>query len=607
MKLIHFIHKNYVLQRETKGEDQLGFLLTNAAGGYLWIADHSSSRYQGWFLAPERLLGKSILKIVEDIQIVGSEKIKEIKNNFSSIERVKGGIKEHFFLPLGLNSLVYEIDHLSDVDLFLDIKEYNDHNDWERHYELSKESDVTIIRYTHPGFPMKEIYVAVLTDYDSVEMKREWIMRSYAFDRERNSPPFERYVFKALRCRARQIVISVSEIKDKAIGEAKFVYKNLPKLKNQRKAETKKLLEILKKNKKLQSKKIINKKSLVNIFCALNSLESLLVSNKNNLNLYAGLPWFFQFWRRDTAICLKALGEFWPQAAKEIFLSELRYAASSDFESKSADDIGWLFKRARDLYAQRIFGKAEIKDIFEILEAAIEALRKGREKDGLICNGPKETWMDSIPRSGARLEIQALWLNMYELAGQIAPTSQKTERYWKMEAELKTQIYAAFWNGKYLVDGIESGGRVDFTIRPNIFLAAYIYPDLLDQTEWGKCFKYVLPRLWLKWGGLASLDVDSAFHHIDHTGENPISYHNGDSWFYVNNIAAIVMNRIDPRRFDFYIKKIFEASSYDFLWSGILGYASELSPAKRFDSSGALAQAWSSATYLELFLEKKRC
>ncbi len=136
-----------------------------------------------------------------------------------------------------------------------------------------------------------------------------------------------------------------------------------------------------------------------------------------------------------------------------------------------------------------------------------------------------------------------------------------------------------------------------------MFIAAYVYPALLTNKEWEVCFNNILPKLWLEWGGLSTIDVSSPYFCDGYSGENPKSYHNGDSWFWINNLAAMVLYRINKRKFKRYIDKIVKASTQEILWGGMIGHHAELSSAKELRSEGCLSQAWSSAMYVELINE----
>jgi glycogen debranching enzyme len=199
--------------------------------------------------------------------------------------------------------------------------------------------------------------------------------------------------------------------------------------------------------------------------------------------------------------------------------------------------------------------------------------------------------MDSIERCGVRIEIQALMLSKFNLIFKLT----NDETYKKLEEDLRKKVKEKFWNGNFLADGLD-----DFTIRPNLFIAAYIYPNLLSKDEWKKCFENVLPKLWLEWGGLSTIDKSSDYFCDTYSGEIPKSYHNGDSWFWVNNLVALVLFKIDEKKFKKYIDKILSASTYEILWKGFIGCHTEITSAKELMSEGCLDQTWSSAMYVEL-------
>ena len=107
-----------------------------------------------------------------------------------------------------------------------------------------------------------------------------------------------------------------------------------------------------------------------------------------------------------------------------------------------------------------------------------------------------------------------------------------------------------------------------------------------------------LKRLWNPWGGLATIDKSDKRYRGFHTGENPDSYHNGDSWFFLNNMAGVAMARIGG--FSKQVQAILNASTSEILANGALGCAGELSSSDHLESGGAWLQAWSLASYIEL-------
>lgn len=546
MRVIHSLDNKSILEKDVEG--RVSFLLTNQLGDYLSLSNYPISRYQGWFVR----FDDKMFKIIENLEIQRGSEVEELRNNFWNIKRKKGGIIESFFLPPYFNSLIYEASESTTVELTLDIKESYDNREFGRQYAIFETGGIIIVEYSQDN--KYNIYLAIKPDILDCSKLEEWIPRYYQLDQERNSPPFERYVFRALKLKSKKIVFSVSRNKKEAIKEAQMVFKKTEKLKKLENKRIKKLLNF----KKI---KIRDREIEMAYICAQHSLNSLTVTRDDQIGIYAGLPWFFQFWARDELISLKALNK---KTQRRILLKHF-YTIE---KLASSDAFGWLFQRANGLISKRKIKKSLIKSINKFNPVHI-----------------KTTWMDTLSRAGA-IEIQALRLNMYKLTCQNA------------EKQLKKQVQEKFWNGNFLADAIDN-----FTIRPNIFLVAYIYPELLSKKEWIKCFENILPKLWLDWGGIATIDKTSPLFNNRYTGEKPKSYHNGDSWFYLNNLTALILYRFDKKKFKKYIDKILEASTKEILWQGTIGHHGELSSASEFKSEGSWAQAWSNALYIEAIEE----
>jgi len=578
MKLKHFFSNSQQIQKNV--QTRSGFLLTNQLGGYLWLDDEPRSRYQGWFFTPPDLAGRKIFKVIEDIRLSSSNKVTGLRNNFWNAERSRGKIKESFFMPCFFNALVYNVNQPQNIEIVLDIKESYDNREDGRDYKIEREGDFIIVKYYQIDCDWPPIFLTIKADFRRMQKLEQWILRRYDFDKKRNSHPFERWVFQALRLAGSQkIVFAVDQNKNKALTIAEYVFKNEAALKESKRNEI---------NKLISKKSISNKQVNIAYLCAKNALRSLIVTG----GIYAGLPWFFQFWRRDEAICLKALTGFMPYAAKDIFWRQWKHYGQIDHLT---DDFGWLIKRLIGFRQKKIFSNSEFKEVKNDLKIIISKLG-----DDLSWHESKETWMDSLDRSGAPLEMQALKLQMYKLlAG--SSVFLRNNKYANIEKNLRNKVKKHFWNGQILADRIELDQKTaDWTIRPNIFLAAYVYPDLLTKKERVLCFKNILPKLWLNWGGLATVDKTHPSFQIEHTGEPALSYHQGDSWFYLNNLAALVLFRTDPKMFKKYINKILQASTQEILWQGIIGHHGELSSAGAFKSQGCLSQGWSSAMYIEM-------
>ncbi|MBI2142196.1 hypothetical protein HYU15_01750 [Candidatus Woesearchaeota archaeon] len=579
------------------------FFLANGKGSFLHFANRPVSKYNGWFFYNSG----SMFRIIEDIQPVNCPQPSEIASRLYCVDRKRAKLVERFFIPHARNSFAYELSEPYLLSIALDIRKAYDMRQWGRSYEIKLSDGLAVIRFTKSthiledlghGAKEYELFLAIRHD-GKASCEEKWVYRSYAYDKARNSLPDTRYVFSALRAVAKRLVFSVAADRESAVREANYAYNNHAKLLNGQKS---------------RCRAFAGRDFAYS--CASKSLDGLYVANGAN-GLFAGLPWFFQFWSRDEAISSRALmlagkADF----AKAILFRQLKSVLSDGrtpnvsgsgyhdsigtAPSSSADGIGWVGVRIRDLLQMKKLVNSEKKFVASALEKAAANLRKSHEKDGLIHNSGLETWMDTSvsndTREGFRIEIQTLQLAIY---GLLYKLTRKPE-YIELEKKMAAKVREKFWNGRILADGLD-----DFTPRPNAFIAAYAYPQLLSKEEWTLCFRNLLSSLWLEWGGIATIDKKSPLFRPEYTGEPPYSYHRGDSWFWINNLAAIAMHRTDKKRFNGYIRKIHEASTADILWKGALGSHSELSSAKEQRAEGSLNQAWSNAMYVELEHELK--
>ncbi len=579
MKIIHVLNGAAAEKESRDGE--AGFFLSNGCGGFAHFATASGSKYQGVFVK----LGNSLFKIVESVN-VASGGVAAVENTGHSCIFHRGSFFESFFMPLGRNSLVHQLSIAMPVEIFLDVRRANDFRQWGRDYNASLKGGNFVVRFTkrtdsrEDGGSGREefaVYVAVKHD-GALSRIGEWVKRFYSLDAGRNSAG-ERYVYKAATVNAGNIVVSAAESAAAAVKEADSVFKSIG---------------ILKAVSKRRYDSLCESESLAANAAAI-ALDKLVAKQ----GMYAGLPWFFQEWSRDELVSCAAL----PAAArKKIVLGYLgriqadgRLPDIAGSDAASADSVGWLFKRASELLDENAFTAKEKEMLAAALKKSIGGILKCHFSGGFITNEKNETWMDTSfnddGRKGACIEIQALQLSMYHLMRRLA----KDSVYGKLEQSLLQNVRHFFWDGSILADRLN-----EFTARPNIFIAAYVYRQLLSNAEWEACISNALDRLWLGWGGLATIDKSHPCFRGEYTGETNESYHRGDSWFWVNNIAAIAMARINKKKFQPFIEKILAASANDILWNGAIGCGSELSSANEQRAEGCLNQAWSNATFIEL-------
>jgi len=587
-------HKFSNREIEKNIKDNPRFLLSNKSGGFLNWQGEPESRYGGLFHKTKNTLFKSL----ESIDLKEKSEIKKARNNFWNFEiERENGLKESFFVPYGFDALVYELNRDAAVDLVLDAKAMFDNDEWGRNYEISEMEGKIVVEYykIKDGVKQYNFFMVINGENLNYKIKKDWRLRDYKYDLLRKDPPFGRYVFYALEISGSAFIFTAADKKEKALEDSEKILKNLEEIKNQHK----KNIDYFYSN---YNAGISDAEIDVAYIASKFSLSNMLVYDKNGKleGMYAGLPWFSQFWARDALISLVSLP---PKLKRALFLSYLdEFNKKNDISPcnvgciDSSGSHGFFFKRAEDLISDNLLSKEEIFLVKEILVRDIEKLLREKTKDSFAVNGPKETWMDtdyaSDTREGIRIEIQALRLRMYNLAAKL--TGER--KYFELEHELSKKVREYFWNEEILKDGID-----DRESRPNIFLAFYIYPELLFKHEWSKAFSSALEDLFLEWGGLASISKNSPLFCGKYRGCLDVdqSYHHGDSWYFLNNISSMALRRVDARKFEKNIDAILHASTYDILWQGILGQHAELSSAEKFTSLGCRAQAWSCAMYVE--------
>ncbi len=555
-----------------KEVNNASFLLTNNSGGYCLFGE-PRSRYNGTYIYFEDLY-RIIAEIFHD------EKIIEINNKFNKIERKRESFTETFVMPHSSKTFVYKTDINKRVQLHLDVKKSFDNRQFGRYYSVEQEKDLIIIKYEKQNDEKEklgnEYQVYVVIKCNNPEFIKNWYVEKYPVDKERGSKPFDRHVYNLLECDSKEIIVTAHHDKQKAIDE------------------------LQKKIKVSKHCKYFEQENLELSFaysCAKNSLNSLVNKIKEDYGLFAGLPWFFQFWTRDEAISCNTLKNKTEILLRQISnilpdgrIPNIRLHSYPGSPNASADGVGWSFFRL----SQIKLTKKEKAFVKQQIEASISRLLEHKTKDKFAINAPLETWMDTginDVRDNACIEINALRCAMYKFAYRLT----KDEKYKQLQRELHDLIRNRFWNEKYLADRLN-----DFTKRPNVFIAAYVYPELLSKEEWKSCFNEIIPALWLEWGGLSTIDKSNPLFTDTYSGENPISYHRGDSWYWINNLAALMMHKIDKDEFSDYIEKIKFASMNEILWSGFIGHGGELTSAKHNSSEASLCQAWSNAMFIEL-------
>jgi hypothetical protein len=662
MIITHKIKKREVYKSISNTCDSnLSLFMLNRRGHFFSLPikpTDTLTNFNGWFNIVEFNNSYSMYKSIDNIYL--SKNVTQIINNFTNIQRISFDTTETFTLVK--NGLIYDVDSYSEyIYLDLDFREIFDTDDKGRIYTIYKQDNYIIIEYVkYSDHSLNEIskkaYIAI-KGVNNYELINTWSLKKYSYDSLRkNTDTF--YVYNAIKIPCSKnikLYFAFSFDKDTAIQKVDDIFFNRETIDTSHNHYIDGVLTL--KNDISQVSGVNTAFAYTNCVHAMDNLSmQLSIDFKRITGMWAGLPWFFQYWSRDELISVNSLLlEHRYDYSKELlmkYLSEImpdgrlsnRYPAAN---LGTADSIGWLYKRLQDflvLCEQRnnfhnYFTLYDLNLIRERLKFSIKMIWKEYSKDGLILNNKQETWIDTFNskaydkdyRDGFRIEIQALFLNMLKLMNMLETylANKYVKKNDKMVKIVSNELHADILekdmrqlvrdkflktiNGAlYLNDGYDSS--LSETIRPNVFLAYYIYPELLSFDEWSCVFDNILPKLWCDWtlgdpttgsigGGLSTIDKTYYLYSPYYTGLDNVSYHRGDSWFWINNIAAISMHRLNKEKYSNYIRKIVSSSSYDILYSGFIGYASELSSSGWFKSGGCLCQTWSIATFIELIHE----
>ncbi|KPL19948.1 MAG: hypothetical protein AMJ92_00340 [candidate division Zixibacteria bacterium SM23_81] len=364
------------------------------------------------------------------------------------------------------------------------------------------------------------------------------------------------------------------------------------------------------------------------------SLDALLMCQEEP-GIYAGLPWFANYWGRDTAISLPGAtwvtGQFsW---AKKILATLARHQdrrvtsrtygripniLEPDIKLyNTADGTLWFIRQAEE-YVRYSGDVRTIRNFFPAVKRAIRGeLSLRTDQNGLVVHGPAETWMDAggedhpvTPRDNRAIEIQALWyaalLSGAQLALLVNQPSLSAE-WTRLSKGVHKAIIERFWNpkGQYLYDHINLDGSPDEQIRPNQLLAltAPLYP-LLSWDQEKSILDFMLSHLVYS-HGVASLAPGDPQFRPRHLGYGRYhfdqAYHNGDVWLWLTGPMVTALVRHGRREMAHILTETLTNHILDRGAVGTLGELFNASPTRENDNeAGTFTQAWSLAEYIRV-------
>ena len=362
-----------------------------------------------------------------------------------------------------------------------------------------------------------------------------------------------------------------------------------------------------------------------------------LIMNQMGLGIYAGLPWFNDYWGRDLFItfpgaCL-VTGQF--EIAKNILFSYSKYQ-NNDVNSKY---YGRIPNRARPNeiiynttdgtprfiieiydYLKYTGDTAIVRELYPNIKKAFEGMEKNWvDGKGYLTHDDADTWMDAkeegtrpfSPRGNRANDIQALWYAQLIVGTYFAKIMNDLEseaRWEKLAQKVKESFLTDFFDDEhnYIADRITKDNEKDFKLRPNQLFAFELIDDLDKKME---ITKVAWSGLVYPWGVASLSQMDSDFHPY-HENWNyyhkDAAYHNGTVWLWNNGIAMQRMIEAGQKELAY---KLFHNMNHQALVEGAIGSLSENADAlprpgnTRGKISGTFLQAWSNAEHIRIWYQ----
>ena len=363
--------------------------------------------------------------------------------------------------------------------------------------------------------------------------------------------------------------------------------------------------------------------------------DELITCQQGN-GIYAGLPWFNEYWGRDMFISMPGAclvtGQF--DIAKEI-LKDFVKLQDTDPASETYGRIpnranleGILYNTTdgtprfviQAYQLAQYSGDTEfLHDLYPAIKMSIDAsIRNYTDGKGYLTHADADTWMDvkrngipGSPRGNRANDIQALWYGQLMAGSRIADMvgDESSAEEWSGLAQMLAGNFENDYCDKadaVIYDHLNTDGTPDVQFRPN---QLYCFELVNDSHFKQKVTRRVWEELVYPWGVASLAQWDPQFHpqhenwHYYHKDD---AYHNGTVWLWNNGIAMqrmIEYGQIDAAW------ELFRNMNRQALHEGAAGSLSENADAHpREDAewanrSGTFLQAWSNAEHLRVWYQ----
>ncbi|NLR94131.1 amylo-alpha-1,6-glucosidase [Flammeovirga agarivorans] len=363
-----------------------------------------------------------------------------------------------------------------------------------------------------------------------------------------------------------------------------------------------------------------------------------LVTHQRGYGIYAGIPWFNEYWGRDTFISMPGgtlvLGE--TEVAKKILLS-FSEVQDTKRNSKYYGRIPNIVKMESLNYhttdgTPRFIGQMLdyikysgdnelIKTIYPTVKRSVDgAIKNWVNKKGYLTHEDADTWMDArrepdhqpySPRGSFANDIQALWYQQLNAAAYFAKvTNHKSdsERWSKLAEKMRANFNHDFFDKEhsYMADRIDHDDKPDFQFRPNqLFAMDFMTDDVAKM----KLTREIWEHLVYPWGVASLSQEDPNFHPYHLAWEHyhkDAAYHNGTIWQWNNGFAMQRMIESGQPDIAFQLFENMNAQSLDMGAVGSMNENADAFPHKGETYpklTGTYMQAWSNAEQLRVWYQ----
>ncbi|MFT4244092.1 MAG: amylo-alpha-1,6-glucosidase [Candidatus Woesearchaeota archaeon] len=628
MDIRYKIAKQIVSFTQKEYDDLFSYVLTNQKGDcIIQSLEDSKCKSFGFFKRDNEK--HTLIKIIDwfgtkqfttkNIEIQEYSITKEFSSPYYENEDSVIGFEKITISPNG--GFIFETNVDSNIIVDLDIRYFSDFSKFGKEYKIYQEEGILFIEFIKKNENSNEedlkVYIGIKTQNLIFKEIQQWIEKEYSYDALRGIDSKE-FIFRALEIEIqnvhKKIHIGYSTTKEE-VYEQLIIMDNFEHIIE----EVERGIDEESFGKTI-SQTPLSMQTQLGYDIAKRKIFDFLVrdSKLNAPSIIAGYPWFYQEWSRDEVFSLRGFLEVGETKLVHNKLIEFCNLINEkgDFPRllhqkgslNSIDAPLLLAKRIED-YIFYVDKKEGLVDLLQ--DGTIELFYQSLLKifNGVMkhrWNSEKELleiekgdwWRDTIDWVKSPLALQVSMLNTIStlaILSKILEYTTKCEEFLDFENDFKLHIKELYFKNNILVDEPDT-----LTITCDVFLAYYHYPSLCSQEEWKIIFRKTLSHLYLSWGGISSLSKHDSRFQQNYTGGNDISYHQGDSWYFMNAICTMCLYHCDKDEFKQEITTISSSLTKQLLFKGAFGHIAEVSSASKQETRGCIAQTWSLALYIEM-------